>query len=309
MKIAFVGKGGSGKTTISSGFIKLLIEKKLPTIIFDADINMHLSLLLGIKSDKNKLISNSVNTLKIRKHLIGNNEKIKSEKHFVKTTPPGIDSNLISINSKDTFLNQFGTKVKNNVFFFEVGTYEKETIGTSCYHTNLSILENILTHINDKKNEFVVADMVAGTDAFSNTFHLLFDKIIFVLEATKESISVYKKYIELAKHSGVENKIIPILNKFEEEDLEYLKKENFEVNYLIQYSKQIKKISRNSNNIFPKELMENLNKLYEDIKNQTQNKEELLEKLYTLHKKYSSQNYILKTIGDLSNQIDKKFKY
>ena len=309
MRVAFVGKGGSGKTTISSGFINLILKKNLPMMIFDADINMHLSLLLGLKSNENKLISNEENTIKIREYLKGKNDKIKSANHFVKTTPPGIGSNLISIKSEDNFLNLFGTKIKNNAFFFEVGTYEKETIGTSCYHTNLSILENVLTHTNDKENELVIVDMVAGTDAFSNTFHLLFDKIVFILEATQESIKVYKKYLELAKHVNIEDKIIPILNKAEEEDLEYLKNNGIEVKYSIPYSKEIRKISQNNQNFIPEIITTNMNNLYEDIKNQTQNKEKFLEKLHQLHLKYSSQDYIVKTIGNIDEQIDKNFKY
>ena len=49
---AFVGKGGSGKTTICAGFVSAILKKQLPFIVFDADINMHLNFILGIKNDK-----------------------------------------------------------------------------------------------------------------------------------------------------------------------------------------------------------------------------------------------------------------
>src|SRR5688572_27493128 len=48
MKIAFVGKGGSGKTTLSSLFIRHLAALGTPVIAVDADINQHLGVALGL---------------------------------------------------------------------------------------------------------------------------------------------------------------------------------------------------------------------------------------------------------------------
>lgn len=42
MRIAFVGKGGSGKTTLSSLFIRHLAATGAPVVAVDADINQHL---------------------------------------------------------------------------------------------------------------------------------------------------------------------------------------------------------------------------------------------------------------------------
>ncbi len=48
MKIAFVGKGGSGKTTLSSLFIRHLAAEGAPVVAVDADINQHLGAALGL---------------------------------------------------------------------------------------------------------------------------------------------------------------------------------------------------------------------------------------------------------------------
>jgi CO dehydrogenase maturation factor len=42
MKIAFVGKGGSGKTTLSSLFVRHLAVSGSPVVAVDADVNQHL---------------------------------------------------------------------------------------------------------------------------------------------------------------------------------------------------------------------------------------------------------------------------
>ncbi|MGH9549742.1 MAG: hypothetical protein ACRD3W_10220, partial [Terriglobales bacterium] len=48
MKIAFVGKGGSGKSTLTSLFIRYLQRNNNQSILaIDADLNMSLAGLLG----------------------------------------------------------------------------------------------------------------------------------------------------------------------------------------------------------------------------------------------------------------------
>ena len=45
MKIAFAGKGGSSKTTLSSLFTRHLAARGLPVVAIDADIDQHLASL------------------------------------------------------------------------------------------------------------------------------------------------------------------------------------------------------------------------------------------------------------------------
>jgi CO dehydrogenase maturation factor len=48
VKIAFVGKGGSGKTTLSALFARHLAASGAPVVAIDADINQHLGVALGL---------------------------------------------------------------------------------------------------------------------------------------------------------------------------------------------------------------------------------------------------------------------
>ncbi|MFT4309897.1 MAG: hypothetical protein ACMXYL_05420 [Candidatus Woesearchaeota archaeon] len=304
MKIAFVGKGGSGKTTISALYTKKMMSMNKSIMVYDADTNMHLKLLLGIEHPKKKILSLENNAEKIRHYLKGDNPKIKTHNHFVKTTPPGEGSNIIKLNQDNLLTGTLSTKIGEKQYFMEIGTYEKEGIGTSCYHTSLSILENILTHTIEDEDEWIIADMVAGTDAFSNTLHLVFDIIVFVLEPTPESMIVYNKYRELSNSAGMQDKIILVVNKYEDMDKEYLEKNNILPDIIIKYSPDIRRYSQDISFGLPEDAMSQMSKIYDRAKGRMQDRNMMLKKLHELHKKYSNQDYIIKTIGDITGQID-----
>jgi CO dehydrogenase nickel-insertion accessory protein CooC1 len=53
MIIGFLGKGGSGKSTLSYRYIQFLLEKNARVLAVDADHNMDLTYNLGVDQDFN----------------------------------------------------------------------------------------------------------------------------------------------------------------------------------------------------------------------------------------------------------------
>src|ERR1700687_2948035 len=99
MKIAFVGKGGSGKTTFSSLFCRYLASKNLPVLALDADINQHLGMALGLPQDQAEgLPAMGLEIDRIKNYLRGSNTRVPSAELMIKTTPPGNGSRLIRLN-------------------------------------------------------------------------------------------------------------------------------------------------------------------------------------------------------------------
>jgi CO dehydrogenase maturation factor len=100
MKIAFVGKGGSGKTTLAALFARTLATApgRPPPLAIDADINQHLAAALGAGEDEAVLLPALGDHLAlIKEHLRGDNPRISSPAAMVKTTPPGRGSRLLTV--------------------------------------------------------------------------------------------------------------------------------------------------------------------------------------------------------------------
>lgn len=317
MRIAFVGKGGSGKTTMSALFSLLVKEENIPLLVIDADINMHLPELLGIQEvfPKEMHISHPDAVKEIKTHLKGHNTRIKELSHFRKTTPPTKESNLIFINNKeDRIINSFSKK-NGNLPLMIVGTYDSDDIGASCYHNNLSIFENILSHIVDK-DEFVITDMVAGVDAFANTLHAQFDLLVLVVEPTKRGVEVFEQYKELALSAGIYDCLFIVGNKVRNVSdqkfiADHIPKEKLlgslkESKYLRTKDQEggqldITKLEPENRILFET--------IFDKLRNTSNSNQDRLKKLWDLHRTYVAQDFIKERFGDLTNQIDETFNF
>lgn len=216
MKIACVGKGGSGKSTLSALLIRHLQSAGRDVLAIDADINMNLAGLLGVDFPHDRDLSRPENAAALRRHLRGTNTLIRDEHSFAPTTPPGPGSNLVA-GTADPALAPFSVRGEN-LTLLTVGTYEADGIGQSCYHSNLFVAENLLSHTRANAESPVVADMVAGTDAFSYSMHLQFDAIFLIAEPTPESAEVCALYTHLAREAGMDGLVHVIANKVADDD-------------------------------------------------------------------------------------------
>jgi CO dehydrogenase maturation factor len=226
MKIAFNGKGGSGKSTLAALFVQYLRAAGHRVLAVDADVNVHLAPLLGVTARAEDALSHPDNVRRLRTHLIGDNTRIAGVEHFVATTPPGPGSRLVTLDAGDPVLAGHATALDERSHVMHVGTYEVKDIGSGCYHGHLAILENLLSHLDPADDGWVVCDMVAGTDAFANSLHAQFDTIVVVAEPTPESVSVARRYRELAAAAGVLDTVAIVGNKVADAaDREYLERE------------------------------------------------------------------------------------
>ncbi|MBU6310775.1 ATP-binding protein [Patescibacteria group bacterium] len=308
MRVAFVGKGGSGKSTIAALFAHSRILRTESVLAFDADINMHLPALLGIPAPEPTMhLSHAATATAIRSALMATNPRIESLKHFVKSTPPTRTSPRITSTDPTLLLPYLtGTQyLKVGV----VGSYEEESIGASCYHNNLAILENILSHIDDRDG-WVIADMVAGVDAFSNTLHAQFDILALIVEPTQRSIGVWTQYYALAQSAGVAEYVCVLGNKVRsDEDVALLKQSISDANLLgyIREDPAVRASDRSGSPLQSSALLPENMRLLEDLATRARASrahETRTERLHALHRTYVAQTYIAERLGDLTHQIE-----
>jgi CO dehydrogenase maturation factor len=213
MRVAFTGKGGSGKSTLAALFVGQLRAYGQRVLAIDADINVHLPDLLGAEVPEQLALSRPENVAGIRGHLLGSNTAIGGVDRFIKSTPPGPGSRLVLLADDDPVIARYTVAAGPGLRVATVGTYERQDIGASCYHGSLAILENLLSHAQVGAGEWIVCDMVAGTDAFSNTLHTQFDLVVVAVEPTPEAVGVARRYLDLARAAGIDDVIAFVGNK------------------------------------------------------------------------------------------------
>ena len=302
MRVSFFGKGGSGKTTVSSSFIKYLLNKKENVLAIDADMNVHLGKVfdmpINIISEQNEEITKFLEP----------NRNIP----IIGTTPPIKTSKFIKVSKDDPFIKKYAT-IKNNLMLFTVGTYTEDSVGSDCYHSKLNTLELIYHRLLDTDKDYVINDSTAGIDSLGTSLFFVSDINIFVVEPTLKGISVYKDFKNITDNLGIKTYVIG--NKItDDEDKEFLIKEIGEKNILgfIKSSKNLKKYEQGQKEYFDEFVNEN-KEVYENIIDVMKNTPRDWKKYYERLKKV----YIAACLDwyseyykdDLTKYIDQTFSY
>jgi CO dehydrogenase maturation factor len=226
VKTAFVGKGGSGKTTLAALFTRFLAASTpaVPLLAVDADINQHLATALGAPEDEAALLPALGDHLgQIKEYLRGTNPRITSATTMVKTTPPGRGSRLLRVAESNPVYDRLVRNVCG-VPLAVTGPFASEDLGVACYHSKVGAVELLLNHLVDAPDEYVVVDMTAGADSFASGLFTRFDLTILVCEPTVRSVGVYRQYVGYARDFGV--RVTVVGNKVDDDaDVAFLREQ------------------------------------------------------------------------------------
>ncbi|MCS7144199.1 MAG: AAA family ATPase [Archaeoglobaceae archaeon] len=187
MKIAVVGKGGVGKTTISALLIKILCEKG-KVLAIDADPAGGLSISLGVEIKK---------TLEDVRNEIAEMIREKYDKVEIASS---IDYKILEVlNEAEKFV------------FLAMGRPEDE----GCY-CQLNLMLRSAIEILSSSFDYVVIDGEAGVEQINRRVIRDVDALLVVTDATKKGFQVAKQIKSVADRSVKFKKCALVVNKVRE---------------------------------------------------------------------------------------------
>jgi len=187
MKIAVSGKGGVGKTTISSMLAYGLALRGRSVLAIDADPNGSLAEALGYDHEKNGRITPLID----RKLLI--EERTGSK--------PGDMGGYFVLNPKvDDLVEKFSVEV-NGIRVMVMGGLKEALSG--CYCSENALLRSFLRHLMVERDEWVILDMEAGFEHLTRGTAQSVDILFIVVEPGIRSIDTAKKITDLALQAGI----------------------------------------------------------------------------------------------------------
>jgi len=225
MKIAVTGKGGVGKTTLSSVLSRLYADEGRSVLCADADPDANLGLALGFSEEE----LDSLTPISQMSDLIA--ERTGTQK--------GGYGSFFKINPKvDDIPDRFAIE-KNGIKLLIMGTIEAG--GAGCVCPEGVVLKRVISNLVLGRDEVVILDMEAGLEHLGRGTADFVDFFIVVVEPGARSVQTYKNVKKLAADIGVKN-VRVVANKVRSADDEnYLRERIPEEEFLgsIHYSEDI----------------------------------------------------------------------
>lgn len=209
MRIAFLGKGGSGKTTLSSLFSLYADSKGYRVGLLDVDVNSHTAEVVG--AHETAALSSAEATAQIQQFLCQDNPRVCADE-MLNTTPPGTGSQYWTLDADNEITKVYGGAFGRSARVFTLGSYKANEIGHGCHHGTQYVAENMLSHARLDDKDVLVIDSVAGNDSFANSLYFQ-DVLVFVVKPEREGVAVFHRYYELAKEAGVADRVRVIANQ------------------------------------------------------------------------------------------------
>lgn len=207
MKIAVTGKGGVGKTTLSSTLARLYADEGKNVLAVDVDPDANLGLALGFTEEE---LDNITPISKMR--------SLVEERTGASSDGMG---KFFKINPKVDDIPAKYAKECNGVKLLILGTVE--TANSGCVCPEHVMLKRIISHLLIQDDDVVIMDMEAGLEHLARGTTEKMDQFIVVIEPGARSVQTYKNVKRLALELGV-NQVRVVANKVRnEKDEEFIK--------------------------------------------------------------------------------------
>jgi len=186
-KIAITGKGGVGKTTLSSLLAHLYAEEGYTVVAIDADPDANLASALGFTPEE-----------AVRITPIAEMHDLVEERTGAR---PGSFGGFFKLNPRVDDIPERFAGVHDNVRLLIMGTVRKG--GSGCVCPENVLLKALVTHLLLRPKEVVILDMEAGIEHLGRATAKAVDALIVVVEPGKRSFQTAQVIEGLAHDIGI----------------------------------------------------------------------------------------------------------
>ena len=205
MKVAITGKGGVGKTTLSSTLARLYAAEGRTVLAADVDPDANLGLALGLSQEE----VDAIVPISKMKALAKERTGASDDNRFYKLNPYVAD------------IPEKYAKTVNGVKLLVMGTVDLG--GSGCVCPEHVMLKSILSALTYRKGDVVIMDMEAGLEHLGRGTAQGMDQFIVDIEPGSRSVQTYRNVKRLANDLGIKQ-VRVVANKIRDErDEEFIK--------------------------------------------------------------------------------------
>lgn len=252
LKIAIGGKGGVGKTTVTSLLARCLAANKNNKVIaIDADPVANLAAGLGIPEDE------PITPISQLTELIEERTGAKA----------GTMGGFFSLNPKVDDIPDRFSLIRDNVKLLVMGTVQSG--GSGCICPESTILKALMNHLVLFRNDIVVMDMEAGVEHLGRATSASVDALVIVVNPGARSRAAADKIRKLGSDIGIKRILVlgNRVNGVEDEELIRSSLPDFEILGFLPENDEVVAADREGRRPFedigdaPKELYDIVNSL------------------------------------------------
>lgn len=189
-RVVITGKGGVGKTTLTSCLATQLARNGVTVLAVDEDPQMNLPHALGLGVEK----AGNIVPLNMNHGYI-------EEKTGIRPGAGGWGAMFKLNPDVDDVVERFGVKVGQNLNLLVMGTVKQA--GGGCLCAENVLLDSTIRHLALRNNEAILLDTQAGVEHFGRALAKGFNHCLVVSDDTFNALTVAEHSARLARESGI----------------------------------------------------------------------------------------------------------